>query len=57
MVRETEEGGGIEMGQCVWLLKGSPAGWGRGTGQPSGGPSSTLTRPSPITKAVAQGSH
>lgn len=57
MVRETEEGGGIEMGQCVWLLKGSPAGWGRGTGQPSGGSRSTLTRPSLITKAVAQGSH
>lgn len=32
-VREAEEEGGrkeSKMGQCVWLLKGSPAGRGRG---------------------------
>lgn len=43
------------MGQCVWLLKGSPARQGRGAGQPSGGASSTLTQSSPFTRPVAQG--
>lgn len=47
---------GSKMGQCVWLLKGSPAGRGRGTGQPGGGSSSTLTQSRPFTRPVAQGS-
>lgn len=58
-MREAEEEGGrkgSKMGQCVWLLMGSPAGWGRGTGQPGGGSSSTLTQSSPFTGPVAQGS-
>lgn len=59
-MREAEREGGrkreVKMGQCVWLLKGSPAGRGRGTGQPGGGSSSTLTQSSPFTRPVAQGS-